>query len=88
MWLEHDSMGCVAKLYYQRIQLPGINGIQYSPKRGYLYYTASAKQLFMRVKVDPISLNPVGEVEVVGGDGLMTSGLIRMLVLSTWRATH
>jgi hypothetical protein len=36
-------------------------------KRAYLYYTASAKQLFMRVKVDPISFNPVGEVEVVGG---------------------
>jgi hypothetical protein len=36
-------------------------------KRGYLYYTASAKQLFMRVKVDPTSCNPVGEVEVVGG---------------------
>jgi len=25
-------------------------------------YTASAEQLFMRVKVDPISFNPVGEV--------------------------
>ena len=57
VWLEHDSMGYLAKLYYDRIQLPGINGIQYSPKRGYLYYTASAKQLFMRVKVDPISFN-------------------------------
>jgi hypothetical protein len=67
VWLEHDSMGHLAKLYYQRIQLPGINGIQYSPKRGYLYYTASAKQLFMRVKVDPVFFNPVGEVEVVGG---------------------
>jgi len=66
VWLEHDSMGHLAKLYYERIQLPGINGIQYSPKRGYLYYTASAKQLFMRVKLDPISFNPVGEVEVVG----------------------
>jgi hypothetical protein len=30
VWLEHDSMGDLAKLYYQRIQLPGINGIQYS----------------------------------------------------------
>ena len=66
VWLEHDSMGYAAKLYYQAIQVPGINGIQYSPKHGYLYYTASAKQLFMRVKVDPISFNPVGEVEVVG----------------------
>lgn len=67
VWLEHDSMGYLAKLYYERIQLPGINGIQYSPKRGYLYYSASAKQLFMRVKIDPISFNPVGDVEFVGG---------------------
>jgi hypothetical protein len=44
-------------------QPPGVNGVQYSSKRGYLYYTASAKRLFMRVKVDPISFNPVGEVE-------------------------
>src|SRR5215469_2487349 len=66
VWLQHDSMGYMAKTYYQNIQLPGINGIQYSPKRGYLYYTGSAKQLFMRAKVDPISFNPVGEVEVVG----------------------
>jgi hypothetical protein len=66
VWLEHDSMGYVAKPYYQRIQLPGINGIQYSPKRGYLYYTASAKRLFMRVKVEPISFNPVGAVERIG----------------------
>jgi hypothetical protein len=48
-------------------QQPGINGVQYSPKHGYLYHTVSAKRLFMRVKVDPISFNPVGEVEVVGG---------------------
>jgi hypothetical protein len=67
VWLEHDSMAYLAKPYYQRIQVPGINGIQYSPKRGYLYYTASAKRLFMQVKVDPVSFNPVGEVEVVGG---------------------
>jgi sugar lactone lactonase YvrE len=66
VWLKHDSMDHLAKLYYQQIQLPGINGVQYSPKREYLYYTASAKRLFMRVKVDPISFNPVGEVEVVG----------------------
>jgi hypothetical protein len=66
VWLEHDTMSYLAKPYYQRIQLPGINGLQYSPKRGYLYYTASAKRLFMRVKVDPVSHNPVGEVERLG----------------------
>jgi sugar lactone lactonase YvrE len=66
VWLEHDSMSYLPKLYYDRIQLPGINGLQYSPKRGYLYYSASAKQLFMRVKVDPVAFNPAGDVEVVG----------------------
>jgi len=60
-------MRYLSKLYYRSIQVPGINGIQYSPKLGYLYYTASAKQLFMRVNVDPVSFNPVGEVEIVGG---------------------
>jgi hypothetical protein len=65
-WMAHESMRHLARSYYQDVQLPGINGIQYSSKRGYLYFTASAKQLFMRVKVDPVSFNPVGEVEVVG----------------------
>jgi sugar lactone lactonase YvrE len=46
---------------------PGVNGVQYSPKRGYLYYTSTAKQLFMRVKVEPETYDPVGEPEVVGG---------------------
>ena len=46
---------------------PGVNGVQYSPKRGYLYYTNTAKQLFLRVKVEPETYDPVGEPEVVGG---------------------
>jgi hypothetical protein len=65
VWLEHASMGYVPTLYYDRIQLPGVNGIQYSPKLGYVYYTATAQQLFVRVRVDPISFNPVGDVEIV-----------------------
>jgi hypothetical protein len=32
---------------------PGINGIQYAPKLGYIYYTATAKKLFMRVRSIP-----------------------------------
>jgi hypothetical protein len=66
VWLAHDTMGYLAKPYYRSIQVPGINGVQYSPKLGYLYYTASARQLFMRVKVDPVSFSPGGEVEIVG----------------------
>jgi hypothetical protein len=48
VWLKHDSMG-----YFpgqMKPEQPAVNGIQYSPKRGYLHYTATAKQLFMRVK--------------------------------------
>jgi hypothetical protein len=33
----------------------------------YLYYTATAKQLFMRVKADPFTYDPIGEPELVGG---------------------
>ena len=65
VWLRHDSMG-----YFpgqMKPEQPGVNGVQYSPKRGYLYYTSTAKQLFMRVKVEPETYDPVGEPEVVGG---------------------
>jgi hypothetical protein len=65
IWLRHDSMG-----YFpgqMKPEQPGVNGVQYSPKRGYLYYTNTAKQLLMRVKVEPATYGPVGEPEVVGG---------------------
>ena len=65
IWLRHASMG-----YFpgqKKPEQPGVNGVQYSPKRGYLYYTNTAKQLLMRVKVEPATYDPVGEPEVVGG---------------------
>ena len=34
----------------------GVNGIRYAAKLGYVYYTATAKKLFMRVRVDPETL--------------------------------
>jgi hypothetical protein len=67
IWLGHESMAYIPKIYYGRIQYPGVNGIQYSQKLSYLYYTTSANRLFMRVKVDPVSLDPIGDVEVVSG---------------------
>jgi hypothetical protein len=65
VWLRHGSMD-----YFpgqMKPEQPGVNGVQYSPKRGYLYYTSTAKQLFMRVKVEPETYDPGGEPEVVGG---------------------
>jgi hypothetical protein len=46
---------------------PGVNGVKYAPKLNYLYYTNTAKQLFMRVKTDPHTFDPIGEPEFVGG---------------------
>ena len=63
VWLKHDSMG-----YFpgkMKPEQPGVNGVRYAAKTQHLYYTATAKKLFMRVSVDPRTLDPVGEPEVV-----------------------
>ena len=63
VWLQHESMG------YHPGQLkpeqPGINGIRYAAKLGHVYYTATAKKLFMRVQVNPETLDAVREPEHV-----------------------
>jgi hypothetical protein len=63
VWLQHESMG-----YYPgslKPEQPGINGTRYAAKLGYVYYTATAKKLFMRVRVDLETLGAVGEPEHV-----------------------
>lgn len=63
IWLQHESMG-----YYPgqwKPEQPGINGIRYAAKSGYVYYTATAKKLFMRVQVNPETLEAEGEPEHV-----------------------
>lgn len=62
-WLQHESTG-----YYPgqiKPEQPGINGIQYARKLGYIYYTATAKKLFMRVAVAAETLEAKGEPEHV-----------------------
>lgn len=63
VWLEHESMG-----YYpgqMKPEQPGINGIQYARELGFIYYTATAKKLFMRIAVAAETLEAVGEPEHV-----------------------
>ena len=63
VWKAHDSMG-----YYpgrMKPEQPGVNGVRYAARTHYLYYTATAKKLFMRIAVDPDSLEAKGEPEVV-----------------------
>ncbi len=63
VWLEHESMG-----YFpgkMKPEQPGVNGVRYAAKTNHLYYTATAKKLLMRVEVDPSTLAPAGEPELV-----------------------
>jgi hypothetical protein len=46
---------------------PGINGVRYALRTNFLYYTSTAQKLFMRVAVDPVTFEAVGEPEVVAG---------------------
>ena len=63
IWLQHESMA-----YYPgqlKPEQPGVNGIRFAAKTNYLYYTATAKKVFMRVPVDPETQEPIGEPEHV-----------------------
>ena len=62
-WLEHESMAHDPT--GPRPRQPGANGVRYAGKTGYVYYTATAKRLFMRVRIDPHTHDPAGEPERV-----------------------
>jgi hypothetical protein len=63
LWLEHESMGYFPGAL--KPEQPGVNGVQFAEKTHHLYYTATAKKLFMRVSVDPVTYQPAGEPEIV-----------------------
>ena len=46
VWLRHESMGNYPG--QMKPEQPGVNGVRYAAKLEYLYYTATAKKLFMR----------------------------------------
>jgi sugar lactone lactonase YvrE len=52
---------------------PGVNGVRFAARTGYLYYTSTARQLFMRVPVDPDTHDPAGLPQLVAG-GVMADG--------------
>ena len=63
IWLRHESMGNYPG--QMKPEQPGVNGIRYASKLRYIYYTATAKKVFMRVKVDPATCEAVAEPEHV-----------------------
>ena len=63
IWLKHESMG-----YYpgtMKPEQPGVNGVHFAAKSNYLFYTATARKLLMRVKVDAETLEPIAVPELV-----------------------
>ena len=62
VWLKDPSMNPGRQVVPPQ---PGINGIEYGTKTGYVYYTSTAQELFMRVRVDPRTLNPASAPELV-----------------------
>jgi hypothetical protein len=65
IWLQHDSMR--NRPGEKKPEQPGINGLQYAARTGYLYYTTTAQQLMLRVRVDPRTYQPADLPEFVAG---------------------
>jgi hypothetical protein len=65
IWLAHDTMAYDPDSEVAPPPQPGVNGVHYGPKTGYLYYTSTAQKVFMRVPVDPATLDPAGSAEFV-----------------------
>ena len=87
VWLEHESMG-----YFpgkMKPEQPGVNGVRYAIRTKYLYYTSTAKKLFMRVPVDPKTLEPSGDPELVVasrmGDDFLIDEDAQVIYLTTHR---
>lgn len=87
IWLEHESMG-----YFpgkMKPEQPGVNGVRYAARTHFLYYTATAKKLLMRVAVDPDTLDAKGEPELVVagrmGDDFCIDEVAEVIYLATHR---
>ena len=65
IWIQHPTMGMDLDSEVAPPPQPGINGIHYGPRTGYVYYTSTAQQVFMRIPVDPDTLEPAGLPEFV-----------------------
>ena len=65
IWLQHDSMK--NRPGQRKPEQPGINGVQFNAKDGYLYYTTTSQQMMLRVKVDPATGDAAGLPEFVAG---------------------
>lgn len=65
VWLEDDTMAFDPDSGVPPPPQPGVNGVRYGAETGYLYYTSTAQKVFMRVPVNPCTLDPAGPAQFV-----------------------
>ena len=65
VWLADDTMAWDPDSEVAPPPQPGVNGVRYGAKTGYLYYTSTAQKVFMRVPVDQVSLDPASHAQFV-----------------------
>ena len=63
VWLAHDTIAWDPDSAVLPPPQPGVNGVRYGPSTGYLYYTSTAQNVFMRVRVDQATLDPADAPE-------------------------
>ena len=86
LWLEHPSMD--SDPHGPDWTQPGVNGVKFHDVDNYLYYTSTVKQLFMRVPVDPKTLDPAGDPEFVSGGRMADDFLIDEAEAMAYLTTH
>jgi hypothetical protein len=69
VWLQHESMKAIENNLPPPPQ-PGINGIRYSAKRQHVYYTNTGQKLFMRVRINSDTFEPIGAPELLASGGM------------------
>jgi len=65
VWLAHDTMAWDPDSQIAPPPQPGVNGVRYGPQTGFVYYTSTAQKVFMRVPVDPATLDPAADPQFV-----------------------
>jgi hypothetical protein len=65
IWLADDTMAWDPDSEVAPPPQPGVNGVRYGARTGHLYYTSTAQKVFMRVPVDPATLDPAGSAQFV-----------------------
>ena len=57
VWLKHEMLGHVEA----KPDVPGVNGLKYNPNDQHVYFTSTARTIFGRVPLNPVTYEPAGK---------------------------